>query len=198
VDFEDGICYFLWDRDHAGKCEVTTVTGEETSGPLVRGFAQGGADHAQCEAARRRTAQDGRRMMTKSNRKNGREKSGGAFWPCRFHSGAGAGQCGPGGEHADGAGLLVDRARDRREITGRRRSGDLGQEDRRSAFGAVDGALREGVFGAEFAEFQAILSGFSGKVSDSLPTGEGIIFNFRNSLPTGDGIGPSRKKLPAG
>jgi len=36
VDFEGGICYFLWDRDHAGKCEVTTVTGEETTGPMVR------------------------------------------------------------------------------------------------------------------------------------------------------------------
>jgi site-specific DNA-methyltransferase (adenine-specific) len=36
VDFEGGICYFLWDRDHAGKCEVTTVTGEETTGPIER------------------------------------------------------------------------------------------------------------------------------------------------------------------
>lgn len=36
VDFEGGICYFLWDRDHAGKCELTTVTGEETIGPLAR------------------------------------------------------------------------------------------------------------------------------------------------------------------
>ena len=36
VDFEGGICYFLWDRDHAGKCEVTTVTGEETTGPMAR------------------------------------------------------------------------------------------------------------------------------------------------------------------
>jgi site-specific DNA-methyltransferase (adenine-specific) len=36
VDFEGGICYFLWDRDHAGKCEVTTVTGEETTGPVAR------------------------------------------------------------------------------------------------------------------------------------------------------------------
>jgi site-specific DNA-methyltransferase (adenine-specific) len=31
-----GICYFLWDRDNAGKCEVTTVTGEETIGPTMR------------------------------------------------------------------------------------------------------------------------------------------------------------------
>ncbi|MCX6969513.1 MAG: Eco57I restriction-modification methylase domain-containing protein [Verrucomicrobia bacterium] len=36
VDFEGGICYFLWDRDNAGKCEVTTVTGEETIGPTMR------------------------------------------------------------------------------------------------------------------------------------------------------------------
>ncbi|MCW5554417.1 MAG: Eco57I restriction-modification methylase domain-containing protein [Verrucomicrobiae bacterium] len=36
VDFEGGICYFLWDRDNAGKCEVTTVTGEETIGPMPR------------------------------------------------------------------------------------------------------------------------------------------------------------------
>lgn len=36
VDFEGGICYFLWDRDNKGKCEVTTVTGEETIGPISR------------------------------------------------------------------------------------------------------------------------------------------------------------------
>lgn len=36
VDFEGGICYFLWDRDNPGKCEVTTVTGEETIGPISR------------------------------------------------------------------------------------------------------------------------------------------------------------------
>jgi site-specific DNA-methyltransferase (adenine-specific) len=36
VDFEGGICYFLWDRDQPGKCEVTTVTGEETTGPMAR------------------------------------------------------------------------------------------------------------------------------------------------------------------
>jgi site-specific DNA-methyltransferase (adenine-specific) len=36
VDFEGGICYFLWDRDNTGKCEVTTVTGEETIGPISR------------------------------------------------------------------------------------------------------------------------------------------------------------------
>lgn len=36
VDFEGGICYFLWDRDHEGKCSVTTVTGEESIGPMTR------------------------------------------------------------------------------------------------------------------------------------------------------------------
>ena len=36
VDFEGGICYFLWDRDNLGKCEVTTVTGEGTIGPMSR------------------------------------------------------------------------------------------------------------------------------------------------------------------
>jgi site-specific DNA-methyltransferase (adenine-specific) len=36
VDFEGGICYFLWDRDNAGTCEVTAVTGEETIGPMAR------------------------------------------------------------------------------------------------------------------------------------------------------------------
>jgi len=36
VDFEGGICYFLWDRDQVGKCEVTTVTGEESIGPMPR------------------------------------------------------------------------------------------------------------------------------------------------------------------
>lgn len=36
VDFEGGISYFLWDRDHAGQCEVTTIGGEETVGPMAR------------------------------------------------------------------------------------------------------------------------------------------------------------------
>ena len=36
VDFEGGICYFLWDRDNAGKCEVTMIAGEETIGPMSR------------------------------------------------------------------------------------------------------------------------------------------------------------------
>ena len=36
VDFEGGVSYFLWDRDNAGKCDVSTVTGEETIGPTSR------------------------------------------------------------------------------------------------------------------------------------------------------------------
>ena len=40
VDFEGGICYFLWDRDHAGQCDVTTVTGEETIGPMARDLGE--------------------------------------------------------------------------------------------------------------------------------------------------------------
>ncbi len=36
VDFEGGVCYFLWDRDNTGKCEITTVTGDETIGPIPR------------------------------------------------------------------------------------------------------------------------------------------------------------------
>jgi site-specific DNA-methyltransferase (adenine-specific) len=40
VDFEGGICYFLWDRDHAGNCDVTTVTGEEKTGPLPRDLSE--------------------------------------------------------------------------------------------------------------------------------------------------------------
>jgi site-specific DNA-methyltransferase (adenine-specific) len=36
VDFEGGVCYFLWARDQPGKCEVTTVCGDETIGPVER------------------------------------------------------------------------------------------------------------------------------------------------------------------
>lgn len=40
VDFEGGVCYFLWDRDHAGTCEVTTVSGEESVGPVERDLGE--------------------------------------------------------------------------------------------------------------------------------------------------------------
>jgi site-specific DNA-methyltransferase (adenine-specific) len=36
VDFEGGICYFLWDRDYEGDCAVTTISGDETIGPVAR------------------------------------------------------------------------------------------------------------------------------------------------------------------
>lgn len=40
VDFEGGVCYFLWDRDHKGSCEVTTVNGEEAVGPVERNLSE--------------------------------------------------------------------------------------------------------------------------------------------------------------
>jgi len=36
VDFEGGVCFFLWDRDDEGDCAVTTVCGDETIGPVER------------------------------------------------------------------------------------------------------------------------------------------------------------------
>ena len=36
VDFEGGACYFLWDRDYEGLCDVTTITGDEIVGPVKR------------------------------------------------------------------------------------------------------------------------------------------------------------------
>lgn len=36
VDFEGGICFFLWDRDNEGDCAVTTVCGDEVIGPVER------------------------------------------------------------------------------------------------------------------------------------------------------------------
>lgn len=40
VDFEGGVCYFLWDRDNEGKCDFTNVSGEETIGPILRDLNQ--------------------------------------------------------------------------------------------------------------------------------------------------------------
>ncbi len=31
VNIAGGICYFLWDRDHSGKCKITNMTGENTN-----------------------------------------------------------------------------------------------------------------------------------------------------------------------
>jgi len=36
VDFEGGVCYFLWDRDNEGDCAVTTISGEDVNGPIAR------------------------------------------------------------------------------------------------------------------------------------------------------------------
>lgn len=36
VDFEGGVCYFLWEKDSEGKCDVTTISGDETTGPVAR------------------------------------------------------------------------------------------------------------------------------------------------------------------
>jgi len=36
VDFEGGVCFFLWNRDYKGNCLVTTITPEETIGPVER------------------------------------------------------------------------------------------------------------------------------------------------------------------
>lgn len=40
VDFEGGICYFLWDRDQPGLCDVTNISGEETIGPMARNLSE--------------------------------------------------------------------------------------------------------------------------------------------------------------
>lgn len=36
VDFEGGVCFFLWDRDNEGDCAVTTISGDESIGPVAR------------------------------------------------------------------------------------------------------------------------------------------------------------------
>lgn len=36
VDFEGGVCFFLWDRDNEGDCAVTTTSGDEAVGPVAR------------------------------------------------------------------------------------------------------------------------------------------------------------------
>lgn len=40
VDFEGGVCFFLWDRDHEGDCAVTTVRGDEVVGPVDRNLSE--------------------------------------------------------------------------------------------------------------------------------------------------------------
>ena len=36
VDFEGGVCFFLWDRDNEGDCDVTTIIGDEVIGSVAR------------------------------------------------------------------------------------------------------------------------------------------------------------------
>jgi site-specific DNA-methyltransferase (adenine-specific) len=36
VDFEGGVCYFLWERDNEGLCAVTTISSGEVVGPVER------------------------------------------------------------------------------------------------------------------------------------------------------------------
>jgi site-specific DNA-methyltransferase (adenine-specific) len=36
VDFEGGVCYFLWDKDYDGLCSVTSISGGEVIGPDER------------------------------------------------------------------------------------------------------------------------------------------------------------------
>jgi site-specific DNA-methyltransferase (adenine-specific) len=36
VDFEGGVCFFLWDRDNEGDCAVTTISGDEVNEPVAR------------------------------------------------------------------------------------------------------------------------------------------------------------------
>jgi len=40
VDFEGGVCYFLWERDSEGECAVTTVRGDEVIGPFNRNLGE--------------------------------------------------------------------------------------------------------------------------------------------------------------
>lgn len=37
VDISGGVCYFLWDRDYSGECEITTIKGNQpTTLPITR------------------------------------------------------------------------------------------------------------------------------------------------------------------
>lgn len=40
VDIKSGVCYFLWDRDHPGECEMTLVRGGVKHGPVSRRLDQ--------------------------------------------------------------------------------------------------------------------------------------------------------------
>lgn len=40
VEVKGGVCYFLWERDSEGDCAVTTVRGDDISGPVNRNLAE--------------------------------------------------------------------------------------------------------------------------------------------------------------
>lgn len=40
VEIKGGACYFLWDRDSEGDCEVTTIRGKEVVGPVKRNLGE--------------------------------------------------------------------------------------------------------------------------------------------------------------
>jgi len=40
VDFEGGVCFFLWERDNEGDCAVTTICGDEVIDPVARDLSE--------------------------------------------------------------------------------------------------------------------------------------------------------------
>jgi len=40
VEVKAGVCYFLWDASHDGKCNVTTIRGSENVGPIQRNLGE--------------------------------------------------------------------------------------------------------------------------------------------------------------
>jgi site-specific DNA-methyltransferase (adenine-specific) len=36
VDLKSGVCYFLWEKQHAGECTATLIRGDEVVGPTMR------------------------------------------------------------------------------------------------------------------------------------------------------------------
>lgn len=40
VEVKGGVCYFLWDRDNEGDCEVTTIRGDNVTGPVNRNLGE--------------------------------------------------------------------------------------------------------------------------------------------------------------
>jgi site-specific DNA-methyltransferase (adenine-specific) len=40
VNIEGGVCYFLWERDTEGSCDVTTIRGDEVEGPVNRNLGE--------------------------------------------------------------------------------------------------------------------------------------------------------------